>query len=72
MSLIIAALLTWVPFPVGPPAPHGVHITVWTDTRAEGLAACREQLSWYGPGEAECRAEPSSMAPDVTQPGWAS
>ena len=71
--LTLLTVLAWLPFYVGPvhPGMGVVHITVWVATPAEGIAACREELSWYLPGEADCRAEPDTWAPDPSMPGWA-
>ena len=74
IALIVAGVVagaSFTPVPVGPRTPDGVHITVWRATRAEAIAACHEELSWYLPGEADCIAAPEEDAPDTTSPGWA-
>lgn len=55
------------PPPVDPTAAP-IEIVIYDDDAARGAEACRIELT-YGP--AVCRVEPTSAAPDLSQPGWA-
>jgi hypothetical protein len=84
IATILAAVLALAPAPppfdpfyVGGPAypldmPDVYHVVIWADTPDEGTASCLEEWSYNPPGaRMDCRVEPSTIAPDPTQPGWA-
>lgn len=70
-ALALAVLTRGGPDPAPPvdQAAAPIEIVIYDDDPIRGAEECRIELSYDS--AAVCRVEPTSAAPDITQPGWA-